>query len=57
MYEAIDYAARFTHALGEAKLDMDSLADGVQRYSRFGISSISSTASSPTMYVCQDRRR
>ncbi|AUZ76293.1 MULTISPECIES: BREX-1 system phosphatase PglZ type A [Aeromonas] len=35
MYEAIDYAARFTHALGEAKLDMDSLADGVQRYSRF----------------------
>jgi len=35
LYEAVDYAARFTHALGEARLAMDSLAEGVQRYSRF----------------------
>ena len=35
LYEAIDYAAQFTHALGEARLSMDSLAEGVQRYSRF----------------------
>lgn len=35
LYEAVDYAAQFTHALGEAKLSMDSLAEGVQRYSRF----------------------
>ena len=34
LYEAVDYAAQFTHALGEAKLAMDSLAEGVQRYSR-----------------------
>jgi len=34
LYEAVDYAAQFTHALGEAKLEMDSLAEGVQRYSR-----------------------
>jgi len=35
LYEAIDYAAQFVHALGEAKLAMDSLVEGVQRYSRF----------------------
>ena len=35
LYEAVDYAARFGQALGEAKLDMASLAEGVQRYSRF----------------------
>jgi len=35
LYEAVDYAAQFTYALGEAKLDMNSLAEGVQRYSRF----------------------
>jgi len=35
LYDAVDYAAQFTHALGEAKLAMDSLAEGVQRYSRF----------------------
>ncbi|MCQ4861476.1 BREX-1 system phosphatase PglZ type A [Desulfovibrio desulfuricans] len=35
LYEAVDYAAQFTHALGEAKLAMDSLAEGVQHYSRF----------------------
>ena len=35
LYGAVDYAAQFTHALGEAKLAMDSLAEGVQRYSRF----------------------
>lgn len=34
LYEALDYAAQFSHALGEAKLAMDSLADGVKRYSR-----------------------
>ena len=32
-YEAVYDAAQFMHALGEAKLDMDSLAEGVQRYS------------------------
>lgn len=35
LYEAIDYAAQFAHTLGEANLAMDSLAEGVQRYSRF----------------------
>ena len=35
LYEAIDYAAQFLHALGEANLVMDSLAEGVQRCSRF----------------------
>jgi uncharacterized protein (TIGR02687 family) len=34
LYEAIDYAAQFTQTLGEANLTMNSLADGVQRYSR-----------------------
>ena len=34
LYEAIDYAAQFTQALGEASLTMESLAEGVQRYSR-----------------------
>lgn len=32
LYEAIDYAAQFSHTLNETKLAMDSLADGVQRY-------------------------
>ncbi len=32
LYEAIEYAARFLHALDEANLSMESLADGVQRY-------------------------
>lgn len=35
LYEAVDYAAQFTHALAEVKLTMDSLAEGVQLYSRF----------------------
>lgn len=35
LYEAIDYAAQFTQALTEANLTMNSLVDGVQRYSRF----------------------
>lgn len=35
LYEAVDYAAQFIHILGEAKLTMDSLAEGVQRYSSF----------------------
>lgn len=35
LYEAVDYAAQFTHALSESTLAMDSLAEGVQHYSRF----------------------
>lgn len=34
LYEAIEFAARFVQMLGEARLTMDSLPDGVQRYSR-----------------------
>lgn len=34
LYEAIEFAARFVQMLGEARLSMDSLSDGVQRYSR-----------------------
>ena len=33
-YEAVDCAARFLHALDEATLTMESLADGIERYSR-----------------------
>lgn len=32
LYESVDYAARFIQALGEARLVMDSLCEGVQRY-------------------------
>ena len=35
LYEAVGYAALFMHAIEEAKLDMNSMADGVQQYSRF----------------------
>ncbi len=35
LYEAVGYAALFMHAIEEAKLDMISMADGVQQYSRF----------------------
>lgn len=35
LYEAVDYAAQFIHAMDEARLTMDTMADGVQRYSRF----------------------
>ncbi|MFQ6759453.1 MAG: BREX-1 system phosphatase PglZ type A [Deltaproteobacteria bacterium] len=35
LYEAVDFAAQFVNAMSEAKLDMDSLVDGVQRYTRF----------------------
>ncbi|AJY71186.1 alkaline phosphatase [Geobacter sulfurreducens] len=35
LYEAVDYAAQFIYALGEAKLEMGSLVEGVQRYGRF----------------------
>lgn len=35
LYDAVDYAAQFTFALGEANLAMASSAEGVQRYSRF----------------------
>lgn len=31
-YEAIDYAAKFLHAMDEATLSMESLQDGVERY-------------------------
>ncbi len=34
MYEAVDYAAQFIHAMEEARLTMEGLADGVERYSR-----------------------
>ena len=34
-YEAVEYAALFMHAIEEAKLDMNSMADGVQQYSSF----------------------
>lgn len=34
LYEAIEFAARFVQMLGEARLTMESLSDGVQRYSR-----------------------
>ncbi|SDN62661.1 BREX-1 system phosphatase PglZ type A [Vreelandella arcis] len=34
LYEAVEFAARFIQMLGEARLTMESLADGVQRYSR-----------------------
>lgn len=34
LYEAIEFAARFIQMLGEARLTMDSLSEGVQRYSR-----------------------
>ncbi len=34
LYKAIDYAARFIHALGETHLEMASLVEGVDRYSR-----------------------
>ncbi|EGL53073.1 hypothetical protein MAMP_00236 [Methylophaga aminisulfidivorans MP] len=32
LYEAIDYAALFIQTIGEVKLQIESLADGVQRY-------------------------
>ena len=35
LYEAIDFAAQFTQVLSEAKLEMESLAGGVQSYSQF----------------------
>jgi uncharacterized protein (TIGR02687 family) len=35
LYEAVDYAAQFFHALDEAALTMESMADGVQRYCHF----------------------
>ncbi len=34
LYEAIDYAAQFFHAMSEANLTMDSLVEGIERYSR-----------------------
>lgn len=32
VYEAVDYASRFIKILGEAKLDMDSMEDGIRKY-------------------------
>ena len=34
LYEAVDYAAQFIHRLDEATLEMESMADGIERYSR-----------------------
>ena len=34
LYEAIDYAAQFFHAMSEANLTMDNLTEGIERYSR-----------------------
>ena len=33
LYEAIDYAAQFVHRLDEVTLEMESMADGIKRYS------------------------
>lgn len=35
LYEAVDYAARFLHAMSEIKIEMEGLADGVHRYTQF----------------------
>ena len=35
LYEAVDYAEQFIHAMDEANLTMESMADGVQKYSSF----------------------
>ncbi len=35
VYEAVDFAAQFIHAMEKANLTMESLAEGVQRYSDF----------------------
>ena len=35
LYEAVDYAAQFFHALDEATLTMESMVDGIQRYCHF----------------------
>lgn len=32
LYEAVDYAIQFSQALDEAKLTMESMSDGIQRY-------------------------
>src|SRR5690606_23277577 len=34
LYEALDIAAQFTQTLADARLEMSSIADGVQRYTR-----------------------
>lgn len=34
LYEAVDYAAQFVTLMSDSQLEMNSLADGVQRYSR-----------------------
>lgn len=34
MYEAIDYASRFSHALDEAHISMQSLTEGINRYTQ-----------------------
>ncbi len=34
IYEAIDYSAKFINALNESSLEMESLSEGIKRYSR-----------------------
>ena len=34
LYEAIDFASQFFHLLDEVTLEMDSMSDGIQRYSQ-----------------------
>ena len=34
LYEAVDYAVQFVHMLDEATLEMESMADGIKRYSQ-----------------------
>lgn len=34
LYDAVDYAAQFVHMLDEATLEMESMADGIERYSQ-----------------------
>ena len=35
LYAAVDHAVQFIHTLDQANLTMDSMADGIERYSRF----------------------
>jgi len=34
LYEAVDYAVQFVHMLDEVTLEMESMSDGIERYSR-----------------------
>jgi len=35
LYEAVEYASLFIHSLGEANFSIESMADGVEKYSKF----------------------